>query len=178
MPGLPSALPVLRTPRLILWPLSREMVAGQLKGQPFVLALPEVGPVHFDTQWPSGALGFFPGWAEHPELIGGWVIVQASEAVGTIGPKGPLTGAVDIGYGLRPQSWNQGVASEAAQAVSVWLLSLPQVERVTADTAISNAASARVLEKAGFAEIGRSFSEEDGELRLWAKVKTSYADSD
>ena len=132
-----------------------------------------MGPVQFGTHWPSGAAGFFPSWAEHPELISGWVIVQAAEAVGTIGPKGPLTGTVDIGYGLRPQSWNQGFASEAAQAVSAWLLSLPQVERVTADTAVSNVASARVLEKAGFTETGRRFSEADGELRLWSRVRTT-----
>ncbi len=162
-------MPTLRTSRLTLLPLTHEVVVRQLAQTPFTLEVPEVGRVEFGQAWPSGALGFFPNWAECAEGISGWVIVQAGEALGTIGPKGPLTGAVDIGYGLRPDSWNQGFATEAAQAVSAWLLSLPQVECVTADTAVSNVASARVLEKSGFVDIGRDFSEEDGELRLWAR---------
>ncbi len=162
---------MLRTPRLTLWPLSSEIITRQLTGGPFVLELPAVGRAVFDAHWPSGALGFFPGWAKHPDLISGWVILHAGEAVGTIGPKGPLTGTVEIGYGLRSQNWNQGLASEAARAVTEWLLGLPEVKKVTAETATGNAASARVLEKAGFVEIGRDFSEEDGELRLWARVK-------
>jgi len=169
----PSDIPVLRTPHLTLWPLSSEIVTRQLAEGPFVLELPDVGHTVFDADWPSGALGFFPGWARRPELISGWVMLYAGEAVGTIGPKGPLTGTVEIGYGLRPQDWNRGLASEATQAVSGWLLTLPEVERVTAETAVLNAASARVLEKAGFTETGRSFSKEDGELRLWVKRKPS-----
>lgn len=168
----PPSVPPLRTERLTLWPLSREIVLGQLAGQPFTLNLPGVGDVRFDGAWPGDALGLFPTLAALPALFGGWVMVHAGEATGMIGPKGPLTGAVEIGYGLRPEDWNRGLASEAARAVSAWLLALPEVERVTAETAVLNAASARVLEKAGFAEIGRSFNEEDGELRLWAKVKT------
>lgn len=173
MPGLPSVLPILFTARLTLWPLSREIIVRQLAGQPFTLDLPDISPIHFGPQWPGDALGLFPKIIQQPELIGGWVMIYAGEASGMIGPKGPLTGAVEIGYGLRPQDWNRGLASEAVRAVAGWLLALTEVERVTAETAVSNAASARVLEKAGFAEVGRGFSEEDGALRLWSRVKTS-----
>ncbi|AWN22318.1 N-acetyltransferase [Deinococcus irradiatisoli] len=169
MSTLPAALPMLKTPRLTLLPLTHEMVVRQLAGAPFAFEVPEVGLVAFGRDWPGARGGFFPGWAEQPGQVSDWVIVSAGQALGMIGPKGPLSGAVDIGYGLRPSSWNQGFASEAAQAVSDWLLSLPHVECVTADTAVGNAASARVLEKSGFVETGRAFSEDDGELRLWEK---------
>ena len=163
----PSSLPHLTTPRLTLLPLTHEIVVRQLAGQPFTLDLPGVGLVRFDTEWPGDALAFFPMLAEEAALSGGWVLIQAGEAIGMIGPKGLLWGAVEIGYGLRPRSWNQGLATESVRAVSAWLLTLPQVTRVTAETAVGNVASARVLEKSGFAEVGQGFSEDDGELRLW-----------
>ncbi len=168
-----SDLPTLHTPRLTLYPLTHEIVVRQLEGQPFTLVLPDLGPsaahVEFDTEWPGDALAIFESLAENPQVSGGWVMLQAGEAVGMIGPKGLLWGAVEIGYGLRPRSWRQGLATEAVKAVSAWLLTLEQVRRVTAETAVSNVASARVLEKAGFVETGRGFSEEDGELRLWER---------
>ena len=162
-------MPSLTTPRLTLLALTHEMVVRQLAGQPFTLDLPELGPLRFDTQWPGDAAAIFSMLAEDAALSGGWVIAYAGEAAGMIGPKGLLWGAVEIGYGLRPQSWNQGFASEAVQAVCAWLLTLPHVKRVTAETAVGNIASARVLEKSGFVEVGRGFSEEDGKLRLWEK---------
>ena len=161
----------LTTSRLTLLPLTHDIVVKQLGGQPFTLEWPGLGLLRFDTEWPGDAFGFFPALAGQAQRFGGWILIHAGEAIGMIGPKGPLVGAVDIGYGLRSQSWDRGFATEAVRAVCAWLLSLPQVERVTADTALGNAASARVLEKSGFAETGRGHSEEDGELRLWTRER-------
>ena len=168
MSGSPFAPPRLLTPRLILLPLTREIVVRQLAGQPFTLDLPELGSLRFDTEWPGDAFGFFPELAGPSQRFGGWILIHAGEATGMIGPKGSLSGAVDIGYGLRSQSWNRGFASEAVQAVCGWLLTLPLF---TADTAVGNLASARVLEKSGFVEVGRGYGEKDGELRLWALAR-------
>lgn len=168
-----SSLPILTAPRLTLYPLTHEMVVRQLGGQPFALDLPELGPsekhVQFDTEWPGDAFAIFASLAENTQVSGGWVMVYAGEAAGMIGPKGVLWGAVEIGYGLRPGNWRQGLATEAVRAVCAWLLMLEHVRRVTAETAVSNVASARVLEKSGFVETGRGHSEEDGDLRLWER---------
>ncbi|TSA80836.1 GNAT family N-acetyltransferase [Deinococcus detaillensis] len=168
-PAPASSLPTLFTPRLKLYPLTHDIVVRQLTGKPFTLDLPELGPVEFDTEWPGDAFAIFASLAQDTQSSGGWVMVHAGKAAGMIGPKGVLWGAVEIGYGLRPQNWRQGLATEAVQAVTAWLLTLEHVRRVTAETAVDNLASAKVLTKAGFVETGRGHSEEDGDLRLWER---------
>lgn len=63
-------------------------------------------------------------------------------------------GAVEIGYGLLPEYWGQGYATEAVTAASAWAAAQPGVTRVEAETEPDNAASQRVLEKAGFVPTG------------------------
>jgi RimJ/RimL family protein N-acetyltransferase len=68
-------------------------------------------------------------------------------------------GAVDLGYALSPRWWRQGLMSEALRAVVQWALAQPEIYRVWATCDIANAASARVLERAGM--------EREGVLRRW-----------
>ena len=63
-------------------------------------------------------------------------------------------GIAEIGYGLLPAFWGKGYASEAVSAVVGWALSQPGVTRIEAETDPDNAASQRVLEKAGFLPTG------------------------
>ncbi len=58
-----------------------------------------------------------------------------------------------IGYGLNPEVWGQGHATEAVAVLVTALLARPEVRRVTAQTATTNPASARVLEKLGFERV-------------------------
>lgn len=94
----------------------------------------------------------------------------AHEAVGQLGTIGPpdAQGAVEIGYGLNPAAWGRGYATEAVAALTAHLLQREGVRAVTAQTALSNRASERVLEKVGFIRTGRGWNEEDGELTTWA----------
>lgn len=62
---------------------------------------------------------------------------------------------VDIGYVLAPALWGRGLMPEAIQALAGAALAQPQFFRVQATCDVTNIASARTLEKAGFAGEGR-----------------------
>ena len=64
---------------------------------------------------------------------------------------------LEIGYGLLPEHWGRGLATEIAQAISDYALTRFEVPRVLAVTDPDNTASQRVLEKCGFRHIGRRF---------------------
>ncbi|WP_051013955.1 GNAT family N-acetyltransferase [Pararhodospirillum photometricum] len=79
----------------------------------------------------------------------------------------PENHSVELGYGILPAFQGRGVAT---QGVALMLararLACPQVI-VTARTAVSNHASARVLEKNGFRPWGRAHDPDDGDLIVW-----------
>ena len=91
------------------------------------------------------------------------VVEQASGlVVGGIGFFGPPRedGEVEVGYGIVPSRQGRGYATEALQAMLAMAWADPHVTAVVAGTDPGNAASQRVLEKAGFRRIAA-----DGELR-------------
>ena len=63
-------------------------------------------------------------------------------------------GTVEIGYGINPEFWGKGYATEAVKAAVQWALRQPGVKRVEAETDPDNKASQRVLEKTGFVPTG------------------------
>ena len=77
------------------------------------------------------------------------------EVAGDLCFKGPAAdGAVEIGYGLREGFCGRGYMTEAVRAMAEWALSQNGVKRVEAETEPSNAASQRVLARAGFVPTG------------------------
>ena len=76
--------------------------------------------------------------------------------IGDGGFKGPPAddGTVEIGYSLVQPYRNRGYTTEAVKALVSWAFQHPQVTRVIAETQLGNIASIRVLQKAGFAEVG------------------------
>lgn len=68
--------------------------------------------------------------------------------------------AVEIHYGIGTSHDGQGFATEAAAAVTYWLLSSPPIQRVWTAVDVELVASRRVLEKLGF--------HCEGILRAWA----------
>lgn len=62
--------------------------------------------------------------------------------------------SASLGYCLRPVSWGQGYATEAARALLGWAYATLDLNRVQAETDTRNLASARVLEKLGFIREG------------------------
>ncbi|MBB6099497.1 RimJ/RimL family protein N-acetyltransferase [Deinobacterium chartae] len=87
--------------------------------------------------------------------------------MGFKGPPDPA-GHLELGYGFSPACRGRGYAAEMVRALTVWALVRPDVCTVTAQTAVNNAASRRVLEKAGFVPVGECPDSEDGPLRVWA----------
>jgi len=59
----------------------------------------------------------------------------------------------ELGYALHPSAWGQGHASELARACLQWSDTVLKLNEVRAFTHPDNAASARVLHKAGFAPV-------------------------
>ena len=74
--------------------------------------------------------------------------------IGFFGP--PLGGEAEIGYGIVPSRQGRGYAAEAVQAMLAMAWADPRVRTVVAGTGPGNAASQRVLEKAGFRRIASS----------------------
>jgi [ribosomal protein S5]-alanine N-acetyltransferase len=61
---------------------------------------------------------------------------------------------VAIGYVLARPYWSKGYTTEAALAVTNWLLKQPDIYRVFATCDVENPASARVMEKVGMQREG------------------------
>lgn len=59
------------------------------------------------------------------------------------------TDDVELVYGIAPERWGRGLASEAVRAVLAFAFTVAGLERVTGVTDAPNVASMRVMEKAG-----------------------------
>jgi RimJ/RimL family protein N-acetyltransferase len=76
---------------------------------------------------------------------------ESGSVVGSLGlfwPPGE--GALEIGYGVVESRRGRGYAGEATRALAEFALAAPDVHTVFANVELSNPASVRVLEKAGF----------------------------
>ncbi len=78
------------------------------------------------------------------------------QVVGTTGAHMREAGEYEIGYWLGEPFWKNGYATEAVIAVIEYIKAKRSPERVWAGYAEGNAASARVLEKAGFVNLCKS----------------------
>jgi RimJ/RimL family protein N-acetyltransferase len=147
------------TARLVLVPVeadaARAVVSGDLSG------------VRAGQGWP------------HDDTIGalrlaldfggalGWFVTLDGVVIGDCGTHGgpDEAGSVEIGYGLAQPYRGRGYATETADALAAWLLTVPGVRRVVASALrTGNPASRRVLEKAGFHLEG-----EDAELAWYVR---------
>lgn len=70
--------------------------------------------------------------------------------IGFIVPGGPLPHQAEIGYWLAQPYWGQGVMTEAVRVFCHWIIEQFQFRRLTAHIFRENAASEKVLLKAGF----------------------------
>jgi len=102
-----------------------------------------------------------------------WMLVEASEIVGLCSlVRAPEQGELNIGYGVAPTRQGRGIAGRAIGEILHWARHDPRVDLVTAETAIGNLASQRVLERNGFVRCGERHDAEDGQLICW-QVRTS-----
>jgi RimJ/RimL family protein N-acetyltransferase len=100
---------------------------------------------------------------------GSWLMVDAGEVVGACGYKHAPTpgGDVEVGYGVAPQRRAQGYARLAGERLIEAARADPRVRAITAETAVGNIASQRVLAGQGFFKVGRGYDDEEGETILW-----------
>lgn len=100
-----------------------------------------------------------------PRLL---LLAAESLIVGSIGFKNsPREGAVEIGFGVANSYQGRGCALEGVRLMVSAGFSKPEVSAITAETAVWNVASQRVLEKAGFLKAGTRVDANDGPLILW-----------
>lgn len=119
--------------------------------------------------------------AAHPHEAGwhAWVFIMrwADDApgrlVGNGGFYGPPDekGGVEIGYSMLPSFREQGLATEAVQALCDWALTQPSVRTIRARTPLSGNASRRVLEKCGFALAGEESDPRAGRLAVYTLTR-------
>ncbi|WP_406232907.1 GNAT family N-acetyltransferase [Nocardia sp. NBC_01009] len=95
-----------------------------------------------------------PGWLTeygHRQIIE----CETGLVVGSLGlfwP--PVDGALEIGYGVVGSRQGRGYATESTSALAEFALTTTEVHTVYANVELSNPASIRVLEKAGFQHWG------------------------
>ncbi|MFI1225057.1 MULTISPECIES: GNAT family N-acetyltransferase [unclassified Streptomyces] len=147
MPSPPSPAPV-ATERLVLRPWTVSEATAVLDGP---------RSPHWADDFPADGdrvvAGFFD---QYPAWLGAYghrLIIERDGGlvVGSIGlfwPPGD--GVLEIGYGVVASRRGRGYAPEATRALAEFALASPAVHTVSADVELSNPASVRVLEKAGF----------------------------
>jgi RimJ/RimL family protein N-acetyltransferase len=82
--------------------------------------------------------------------------------VGEIGGAFVQPGIVEIGYAVVTSCWGRGYATDAVRAFLDRARALPRIERIIGHTPLDRPASGRVLEKAGFSNVGQEDDEHEG----------------
>lgn len=97
-----------------------------------------------------------------------WMMVCDGEAVGLCGYTSvPTDGIASIGYNVWPGQQQRGHATRAVKEIIAAAKHEGLVTMLTAETALYNSASQRVLEANAFMRAGTRRDREDGELVLW-----------
>ena len=93
--------------------------------------------------------------------------------IGSAGFKGPPDpeGMVEAAYGIVPTFEGNGYATEALRELVSFAFNDPRVRVIRAHTLPANNASARVLEKNGFSNLGEVIDPEDGRVWRWERTK-------
>ena len=172
----------LRTERLVLLPITRDLVEAVLASNR-ELAEELVG-ARFPDLWPGRALverAFscpIEKLRRDPEawLWGARVLVtrdetaQAPMVVGSVVLNGrPEGGVVEVAYGVDEAWQGKGYATEGTRAVVTWALGQREVTRVQACTFPWHRASQKVLEKVGMHRVGVRATDMFGDLVVYER---------
>jgi RimJ/RimL family protein N-acetyltransferase len=103
---------------------------------------------------------------------GTWLIVSDREIVGLCGYKNARDpfGEFEIGFGIAPSRRRRGYATAAVAALVAHARADSAMRSLTAETAVTNLVSQRVLERNGFAISGERTDPADGRMLLWKLV--------
>lgn len=165
--------PSLRTPRLLLRPFSMEDApeVARLCGDRAIAETTLAIPHPYEL---AHAIDFLAGRPESFESG------RAVDFALTLQENGALVGAIgvmierehsraEVGYWIGVPYWGRGYATEALRAVLAWGFENAGLQRIFAHVFPRNAASARVLEKAGL--------KPEGTLRRHFKKGDAYEDA-
>jgi ribosomal-protein-alanine N-acetyltransferase len=91
----------------------------------------------------------------------------------------PEARRAEIGYEVAPEYWGRGLATEAVRRLATYGFEELGLNRIEATTSLGNAASIRVLDKAGFTEEGvlREYRYWRGgfhDLRMFSLLRREY----
>lgn len=131
----------------------------EFASDPVVCALSEWGPNSIEESRAFLAECLAEG-AQTPRMTWTFAVTRAGKVIGSIAlmrEKSDLVlhdGDAEIGYVLRQDSWGQGFATEAANAVIRWVRQEPGIARLVATCRPENIGSVRVLEKLGLSPVG------------------------
>lgn len=151
-----------RTRRLLLRPFTREDSDELhiLYGDPRVMSIRRIG-----VQDLAGTVHELAGLVEHwtQHGFGMWHTSCASEGrfLGECGLRfreGSDNTEIEVSYGLVPEKWGSGLATEGAQAAVRLGFETMQLPRLVAISRADNLASHTVLQKCGFSLIERDDS--------------------
>jgi ribosomal-protein-alanine N-acetyltransferase len=96
-----------------------------------------------------------------------WTLLENRQAIGSIDLSLIKDGSAELGFLLRPDRWDQGLASEAVTAVIAHAFGPLDLMRLAAAVQAENRAAARVLEKNGFSQVQqRAVTMPGGESRV------------
>lgn len=100
---------------------------------------------------------------------GAWLILLDQEVAGLCSYKmAPRdTGEIEIGYGIAASRHGRGIGRAAIALMLARSQEDPRIHTLTAQTALHNAPSQRLLMRLGFTSCGYGYQPGDGPLRLW-----------
>ena len=169
----------LTTPRLLIrdWQPEQDAAAAiAIYGNPAVTQW--IGDQSLDTTVPAvqARLERYRDRATAFPGLGCWAVVSQQTIVGTVllmplpNRENAPSGKVEIGWHFRPESWGQGYATEAAQALMTYGLETLQLPEIYAVTLIDNDRSVKVTQRLGMTDLGISHDYYGGyELRLFCR---------
>lgn len=169
---------MLKTARLELIVCERTHLAAFSHGKD---TLADLLGVQIPVSWPTfpEAFALPPGSQDEsdpvwPALL--FINPSAKILVGNGGFKGGPddAGAVEIGYEIASELWNQGFATEAARAMIAYAFTHPTVQAVIAHTLAETNASNAVLQKLGMTFDGDIPDPEVGAIWRWQVSRASF----
>ena len=150
---------IIKTERVNIYPASDEEIETLIASQ----TVPDLKAAYQEM---------LDGCRRHPDLREWYAIWnielndKSKAVVGNLSFKGfGSDGILEIGYGMNSKYEGQGLMTEAVSAVVRWAATQEEVKWIEAETEESNAASKRVLEKAGFIPNGKMGKE--GPRYVW-----------
>jgi RimJ/RimL family protein N-acetyltransferase len=100
---------------------------------------------------------------------GSWLMVADGQVVGLCSYKVPPNAerSVEIGYGVAAELRRLGHATRAVALLIEAARTDERVDVLTAETALTNLPSQRVLIANGFEDVGRGMDDDEGETIVW-----------